>query len=108
MTDLTKITTPFGLLEQEDPETAKALQECGGPWEIWHDRNIWLKCYDMPGMSHTVYRKKPAPREYVAWAVCDEKGDVVSLTIYSEEAARDHALTINGYVVKLMGTRDEG
>ena len=59
MTDLTKITTPYGLL---DPETQAALREYEGPKEV----------YVCPGWEpagrvmyyHQVYRAKPQPREW--------------------------------------------
>ena len=39
MRDLTKITTPYGLL---DEATQKALQDHGGPYEEWRGRkNAW-------------------------------------------------------------------
>ncbi len=31
-TDLTTITTPYGLL---DEDTQKAMKECGGPWQYY-------------------------------------------------------------------------
>ena len=66
MTDLTKITTPFGLL---DAETQEALKAHGGPYEFWHwAHNDWrAPDGEQPGWnSATVYRVKiapPKPRE---------------------------------------------
>jgi hypothetical protein len=55
--DLTKITTPFGLLPKE---TQDALKAHGGPYEIWggNDWNDW------PPMrtGTATYRVKPAPK----------------------------------------------
>jgi len=65
MTDLTAITTPFGLL---DRETQEALKAHGGPWEMYvgdawadNDEPIWHKA--------TVYRVKPAPPKPREWYV---------------------------------------
>lgn len=57
MTDLTKITTPFGLL---DEDTQKALRECGGPWECYHT-NGWEDLVDPNWFPNVAYRQKPQP-----------------------------------------------
>lgn len=62
MTDLTAITTPFGLL---DKETQDALLAHGGPYEIWRGSHwvecdpAWDKCY--------AYRVKPQPPKPREW-----------------------------------------
>jgi hypothetical protein len=69
MTDLTKITMPFGLL---DDETRAALTAHSGPWEFYDDGGDWLDT-SLSGAAWaagTVYRVKPAspkPREW--WIV---------------------------------------
>lgn len=64
MTDLTAITTPFGLL---DRETQEALKDHCGPWEVFTDRG-WEKPSEPAGWyASRAYRVKPAPREW--WAV---------------------------------------
>ncbi len=70
MTDLTAITTPFGLL---DAETQAALKAHGGPYEFANDDTLWE--FKVPSGTpvwwrSTVYRVKPQPpkpREW--WAV---------------------------------------
>lgn len=68
MTDLTAITTPFGLL---DRETQEALKAHGGPWEFYANCGDWLEVVNPPAwFLRDVYRVKPAPpkpREW--WAV---------------------------------------
>lgn len=57
MTDLTKITTPFGLL---DDETQKALKAHGGPYEWYASIDGWIEWspnWDYPN----TYRVKPSP-----------------------------------------------
>lgn len=87
MTDLTKITTPFGLL---DAETQEALRAHGGPYEWYHGaKRGWL---DDPNPQHTFYKgsltirvkpQPPKPREWWIVGGC-EAWD-------TEEAARDNA-----------------
>ncbi|MDD9727200.1 hypothetical protein PVV74_17200 [Roseovarius sp. SK2] len=58
--DLTAITTPFGLL---DEETQAALKEHGGPYEFFHGDACWLSVAGSPlWVGATTYRAKPAPK----------------------------------------------
>lgn len=63
MTDLTKITTPYGLL---DEATRKALRDHGGPYEIFI-RGGWNKLskafFDSPENVYRVKAAPPKPRE---------------------------------------------
>ena len=65
MTDLTKITTPFGLL---DEETQDALMAHGGPYEYWASIGEWSDVRLNPAWGvATTYRVKslpPKPREW--------------------------------------------
>lgn len=67
MTDLTTITTPFGLL---DAETQAAIKAHGGPYQYWFPEDGWR---DYKGIGHptwtvhTVYRVKPAPPKPREW-----------------------------------------
>ena len=63
MTDLTKIATPFGLL---DAETQKALQEHGGPYEIFNEDG-WSKPRRISWFKSSVYRVKPKPPKPREW-----------------------------------------
>lgn len=56
--DLTKITTPFGLL---DAETQKALSAHGGPWESYAAGCKWVHCPSPAWVDSSTYRVKPAP-----------------------------------------------
>jgi len=61
MTDLTNITTPFGLL---DPETAEALKAHGGPYERLNLFGKWEKMsspYWFEGIAYRVAKPKPTP-----------------------------------------------
>jgi hypothetical protein len=64
MTDLTKITTPFGLL---DEATKKALRAAGEPyqryiWEQWEDCGRSPTFY--PDMTYRLKPQPPKPREF--------------------------------------------
>ncbi len=63
MTDLTKITTPYGLL---DEATQKALRECGGPWEVV-DNDGWEDIADPGWHFGSTYRQKPQPPKPREW-----------------------------------------
>jgi hypothetical protein len=65
---LTNITTPFGLLRETDPETAKALQECGGPWEFYTYGCGWVSADDPAWVWRTVYRKAADTKPTIDWA----------------------------------------
>ena len=61
--DLTKITTPFGLL---DEETQVALKEHAGPWEFF-DGATWSDIESPNFFAAYVYRVKPKPPEPREW-----------------------------------------
>ncbi len=69
--DLTKITTPFGLL---DEATQKALRECGGPWEIYSSPEGWTGCDPSWGRMYA-YRLKPQPPKPREWWVVTNNPD---------------------------------
>lgn len=66
MTDLTKITTPFGLL---DAETQKALREHGGPYEMFFNEG-WRTGAPVWAGACT-YRVKPQPPKPREWWMVD-------------------------------------
>lgn len=84
--DLTKITTPFGLLDEVYGEGAQeALKAHGGPYEYFTHEGNWLEAPAF-WMVNLVYRVKPAPLtkpsidwSHVApkfkWMAQDENGD---------------------------------
>lgn len=66
--DLTKITTPYGLL---DEATQKALRECGGPWEYYSSAE-WLEMQEADFTPvHWVFRQKPQPPKPREWWIVD-------------------------------------
>lgn len=64
MTDLTKITTPFGLL---DYETREALKAHGGPYEMVGSAGAWIVVGDPAWSGGTTYRVKPQPPKPREW-----------------------------------------
>lgn len=103
--DLTKNTTPFGLL---DEATQAALKAHGGPYEFWQLGRVWDHCSEPAWCYDIVYRvapsaapAKPAPREVAAWAVVRD-GIVDEAFVYRSDASRDQCQR-GGTVVKLTG-----
>lgn len=71
MTDLTAITTPFGLL---DPETQETLKAHGGPWEAYSSNGLWVNWPRPTWANSTVYRVKalpPAPPQPRTLYLCE-------------------------------------
>jgi hypothetical protein len=69
MTDLSKITTPFGLL---DEQTREALKAHGGPYEFFNGSAFVLSLSTTlenidDGLTYRVKPQPPKPREW--WAV---------------------------------------
>jgi hypothetical protein len=60
MQDLTKITTPFGLL---DEETRKALRGNNGPFEWFDCDGNWNEKMSPTWQKTVVYRAKPPPQK---------------------------------------------
>lgn len=69
MTDLTAITTPFGLL---DRETQEALKAHGGPHQVWDPTYVhqWFIIDEPSWVERLVYRVKPAPPKPREWWFC--------------------------------------
>ena len=65
MTDLTKITTPFALL---DDETREALKAHGGPYEYWSfNAARWESTLHPYWSRGTIYRAAPATKDTINW-----------------------------------------
>ena len=80
---LTKITTPFGLL---DAETQAALKAHGGPWERYAIGG-WVRCAEPEWFDPNCYRVRPEPLRpltvrwehmptWAKWAARDEDGAI--------------------------------
>lgn len=80
--DLTKITTPFGLL---DEETQNALIEHAGPFEFYDEDGDWTGISIPSWRPDVVYRVKPQPpkpREW--WMVIGTTGSITGYWTYLE------------------------
>ena len=65
MTDLTKITTPFALL---DDETREALKAHGGPYEYWgFSAAEWLISKRPRWATGIIYRVAPGTKDSINW-----------------------------------------
>jgi hypothetical protein len=65
MTDLTKITTPYGLL---DDKTREALKAHGGPYEFWRMLGAEFSPVEEPSWgAGAVYRVAPPAKDSINW-----------------------------------------
>jgi len=71
MVDLTKITTPFGLL---DEATQKALRDHDGPIEHFNRYGDWVLCIEPGWHLALAYRVRPQPPKPREWWVHPTKG----------------------------------
>ena len=89
MTDLTKITAPFGLL---DAETQNALEAHGGPYEVFTPVGWMGFSLERAGYwdKANTYRAKPGPKtaREVGWA-CIDVNDVISRSKSYDECVQD-------------------
>jgi hypothetical protein len=69
MTDLTAITTPWGLL---DDATREALKAHGGPYEHFHECGAWEAATTPQWSAHRAYRVKPQPPKPREWWLLDQ------------------------------------
>lgn len=83
MTDLTTITTPFGLL---DTETRAALRAHGGPYEFVDISGSWDEIDAPAWQKNSTYRVKPAPPKPREWWIT--AGNCVWDTLDEAMAAR--------------------
>lgn len=85
MTDLTKITTPYGLL---DKATQDALKAHPGPIEFYNQRG-WEPVIGKPCWNEWLaYRAKPAPREWWVNEYDDGLGALLSSIDEADTVAR--------------------
>jgi hypothetical protein len=73
--DLTKITTPYGLL---DEATQKALKEHGAPIEYYSGAAGWEISLEPCWCDEVTYRVKPQPPKPREWWVHPTKGWSIS------------------------------
>ena len=69
--DLTQITCPFGMLDDDTQERLKACDET----EFWNDGR-WNETTGFK-FQYLTYRAKPQPKRFVAWVPWDADDDAV-------------------------------
>jgi hypothetical protein len=67
MTDLTKITTPFGLLDAETQQALRDHLAAGGELEVYNNGWRELVGADFYFGSPVTYRAKPKPKPLELW-----------------------------------------
>lgn len=75
MTDLRKITAPFGLLDAETQEALKQAASDGKPMEMFISGPRWTPVQPPAWFDTTVYRVRPEPlaKPSIDWSHVDEK-----------------------------------
>lgn len=65
--------TPFGLMDEVyGPGSAKALQECEGPWQVYNGKR-WSNLNINPAWNGTVaYRRASSTQDVVPWGSIKE------------------------------------
>ena len=99
MTDLTKITTPLALL---DDETREALKAHGGPYEIWESWPVAkFKPIQEPSWSLSgVYRVAPGTKDSINWDhvsgkfICMARDANGSAYVYTAKPKAAHYSTV--------------
>ena len=74
--DLTQITCPFGMLDDDTQGRFTEYKISGGVIEIWTSSNLWenehLNPLNFSFQDWRVYRAKPKPKRVVTWVQWDE------------------------------------
>lgn len=92
--DLTKITTPFGLL---DAETQEALRAHGGPYQTWYGDEIGWHDHKPSWGGAYAYRVKPQPPKPREWWIV---GDCEAWDTYEDAVAATGGL-INKRIIRV-------
>jgi hypothetical protein len=105
--DLTQITCPYGMLDDDTKERFEVYKKSGGTIEIWTSCNLWenehLNPLNRSFQDWRVYRAKPKPKRLVSLVQWDD-ADLPLCCVDYEEAAqciRDYG----GYIYRIE--RDE-
>jgi hypothetical protein len=95
--DLTKITTPFGLL---DKATQDALRAWEHGWEQYFGGSGWVEVFEIPKTVSATIRAKPAPEvpETVTLYGCFQEGHPIR---FSVTRAPHDTHTITGTIVSI-------
>ena len=98
--DLTKITCPFGML---DDDTQERLKACGET-EFWNDGR-WNdgKCF---AYQYLTYRAKPKPQRLVTWVQWDDQDEPLCCDDLYE--ANECLKMYGGYIYKVERDEDGG
>ena len=88
--DLTQITCPFGMLDDDTQRRLDDHVDAGGAIEGWRDCG-WLLCGNGIWDKYITYRAKPKPKRVVTWVHWD-KDDAVCC-----ETRKEAAQCLNNY-----------
>jgi len=107
MTDLTKITTPFGLLDAETQEALRHHRNSGGELEVYN--NGWREIVgaDFYFGSLVTYRAKPKPLEFWVNEYPHGLGEYFGARYPTKEFADKNASTDRIRCIRLIEAPDQ-
>ena len=100
--DLTQITCPFGMLDDDTQRKLDYYAAVGGEVEIWKDYG-WSLCKYINWDEYLTYRAKPQPKRLVTWVHWDED-DAVCCETHKE--ANQCLNNYGGYTYRLERDTD--
>lgn len=80
MTDLTTITSAFGLL---DAETQEALRAHGGPYQVFTYEGMWDDTLEPYWQKQVTYRVKPQPPKPREWLMSASGVSIIRVDSYT-------------------------
>lgn len=100
--DLTQITCPFGMLDDDTQRKLDNHAAAGGEVEIWRDYG-WSLCKYINWDEYLTYRAKPKPKRLVTWLQWDDDDEALCC---EDRHEADHCLKLyGGYIYRIE--RDE-
>ena len=100
--DLTKITCPFGMLDDDTQRKLDDHADAGGVVEIWRDHG-WSVCKYINWDEYLTYRAKPKPQRLVTWMQWDDEWGSFAAETLGE--AKELQSKDGGYIYRIE--RDE-
>ena len=102
--DLTKITCPFGMLDDDTQRRLDDHVDAGGAIEGWRDCG-WSLCGNGIWDKYITYRAKPQPKRLVSWLHWDEANAVCCESL---KEANQYLNNYGGYIYRIERDEDGG
>lgn len=102
--DLSKNTTPYGLMNEDERAALDAHIANGGPFLVWRCREVWVR-YETKAAFHgevsVVYRTAPTP--IAGWAIFVGGSLEYATLLYAARAEAERMMT--GHFGTVPGAR---